>query len=278
MYKALTPGAIGLNVRFKDAAVPAAKAGFEGYWFNIGADGALLTAGETNELLAKTGLKAAGFDLPVEFRRDEATFKESLAKLHDCAKYAVEIGAKRCATWLSPSSAEVSYEDNFAFHARRLRKVCEVLEEYGILCGLEFVGTPSARAGAKHLFMYNLDRMLDLCSAIGTSNCGLLLDSWHWDMAGQTSADFAKFTAGQVALVHINDAPAGIPIDQQQDGVRTLPGETGVLRIAEFLGGLKKLGYDGPVLVEPFEKKLAGMNLEETLEVVMASINKVWPK
>ena len=35
--------------------------------------------------------------------------------------------------------------------------------------------------------------MLELCRAIGTGNMGILMDVWHWDMAGQTFEDFAKF-------------------------------------------------------------------------------------
>jgi len=251
MYKAIVPGCIGHGMTFRDAAEPAARAGFEGYWFNIKADSEM-PADETRDLLARTALRAAGFDLPVQFRADDAAFEADLARLGALARYAAEIGASRSATWILPSSNTLTYQENFAMHSARLRKVCEVLREYGILLGLEFVGPQTARRGAKYEFAHNLDQMLELCEDIGTGNCGLLLDAWHWDMAGQTRADFKKFSAGQVALVHINDAPDGIAPDEQIDSVRKLPGETGVLKISEFFGGLKSIGYDGPVLAEPF--------------------------
>ena len=277
MYKALSPGNIGHGKSFKDAAEAAAKAGYEGYWFYIEGDSEL-PLNETKELLAKTGLRAAGFSLPVEYRKDAATFEADFAKLEGYVRYAAEIGAKRCVTWVLPSSGTYSYAENFELHRSRLRQACEVLRDYDMVFGMEFIGPPKLRKGVKHEFIHNLDQMLELCDAIGTGNAGLLLDVWHWDMAGQTRDDFAKFTGAQVALVHINDAPAGIPVEEQEDLVRKLPGATGVLRIAEFFDGLKSIGYDGPVLVEPFEEKLREMTYEKALETVMDAINRVWPR
>ena len=277
MYKAISPGNIGHGLSFKSAAEVSARHGFTGFSFDIAGD-SVLPAEETKELLKKTGMRAAGFGLPVDFRGDRAVFESGLAELKNYARYAAEIGANRCVTWIMPSSDTVPYEENFIFHRDRLKKCCEILREYGVVFGMEFVGTPSARRNAKYDFIYNLDQMLDLCGAIGTGNAGLLLDVWHWDLAGQTKNDFKKLTNELVAYVHINDAPAGVPAEDQVDSVRGLPGETGVLKIADFFEGLLSIGYDGPVVAEPFEPKLAKMPYEEALSVVMDSINRVWPK
>lgn len=237
-----------------------------------------MAAEDVRGTLAKAGLKAAGFNLPVEFRGDAARFEDGLAKLRGYAEYAESIGAKRCITWIVPFSDALSYEENFKIHRDRLRKCCEVLGEHGILLGLEFVGPPKLRKGKKYSFVHNLDQALELCEAIGTENAGLLLDSFHWDLAGQVKEDFGKVSPDKVALVHINDAVAGLRADEQEDLVRRLPGETGVLRIGEFLGGLASIGYDGPVFVEPFEPKLSKMTFDEALKAVMDSMVKVWPK
>jgi len=277
MYKAFSPGNIGHGLSFKEAAQAGADAGYEGYWFWPDGD-FTIPLSEMKEILAKTGLKAAGFSLSVEYRTDEATFEKEFAKLEGHAQYAAEIGAKRCITWVFSFSDTYTYEENFELHRSRLKKCCEVLDKYGILFGMEYMGPPKLRRGVKYEFIHNLDQMLELVKAIGTPNAGLLLDAWHWDMSGQTRADFSKFTKDQVALVHIMDAPEGIPVEEQEDLVRRLPGATGVLKIAEFFDGLKSIGYDGPVLAEPFEKTLSDMPFEQALKVVMDSINKVWPK
>jgi sugar phosphate isomerase/epimerase len=275
MYKTIAPGCIGHHQSFKEAADACAKAGFEGYWFGIEGDSALSVT-ETNEILAKTGLRAAGFNLPIEFRKDQGTFEAGLPKFEEYVKYAAKIGAKRCVTWIISFSDTLPYKENFEIHRIRLKRCCEILREYGMVFGMEFLGPYSIRKGKKYDFIHNLDQILELCYAIGTGNCGILMDVWHWDLAGQTKDDFKKLTNGQVALAHINDAPAGIPAEEQIDSVRGLPGETGVLRIAEFFEGLRKIGYDGPVLAEPFEPKLGQMPFVEALKTVMDSIKQVW--
>jgi sugar phosphate isomerase/epimerase len=278
MYKALAPGCIGHGKLFKEAAEAASKAGFEGYWFGLEGDSSV-PVNETIELLEKYKLRAAGFNLPVEFRRDEAAFENGMSKFEDYVKYASKIGANRCATWIISFSETLEYKDNFDLHRSRLKKVAELLKEYGMIFGIEFLGPPKIRRGRKYDFIHSLDKMLELCDAIGTGNCGILMDVWHWDMAGQVRADFGLFKSpDQIALVHINDAPKGIPVEEQEDSVRGLPGETGVLRIAEFFDGLKSVGYEGPVLAEPFDKKLGEMTFEQALETTMNAINRVWPK
>ena len=49
----------------------------------------------------------------------------------------------------------------------------------------------------------------------------------------------------------LNDAPAGIPIDEQKDNTRDLPCATGVIDLKAFLGALVKIGYDGPRAPSP---------------------------
>ena len=83
--------------------------------------------------------------------------------------------------------------------------------------------------------------------------------------------------AEQIIHVHINDAPPGIPIDEQQDLVRELPGETGIIDIKGFLGLLRRIGYDGPVTVEPFKRELQDLPSDASrLAVVKASLDAVW--
>jgi sugar phosphate isomerase/epimerase len=79
-----------------------------------------------------------------------------------------------------------------------------------------------------------------------------------------------------VVYVHVNDAPAGVPVDEQVDNVRALPGETGVIDIAGFLQALQAIGYDGPVVPEPFKQELNTLPSDEarlqTVGTAMATI------
>lgn len=278
MYKTLAPDCIGHRVGLEESAPLAEKYGFDGIWFNIERD-AQMPVEKTKEILERYHLKAAGFGLPVEYRKDEETYRKDMEKLEEYVQYAAACGIHRCITWIIPASDELTYEENFNLHRERLGAAAEILKKYDISLGLEFLGPPKLRAGKKYEFIHTLDQMLELCRAIGTGNMGILMDVWHWDMAGQTFEDFAKFPdESWVVCAHIMDAPAGIPREEQEDVVRALPGSTGVLRIGEFFEGLKNMGYTGPVLAEPFVKELGEMEFEKAVAVVSEAIDKVWPK
>lgn len=107
-------------------------------------------------------------------------------------------------------------------------------------------------------------------------NIGFVLDSWHWYTAGESKDDLLSLRGKDVVSVDLNDAPAGIPIDQQIDGKRELPAATGVIDVKSFLGSLEKIGYDGPVRAEPFNEAVRQMRPEQALSVTMASLKKAF--
>ena len=118
--------------------------------------------------------------------------------------------------------------------------------------------------------------MLELCDAIGTGNMGLLLDAWHWYTSHGTLDELKKLKPEQVVHIHINDAPAGIPIDEQVDNVRCLPSETGVIDLVGFLKCLDAIGCEAPVTPEPFSKKLSTMTPLEAAKTTGELLIKVW--
>jgi sugar phosphate isomerase/epimerase len=118
--------------------------------------------------------------------------------------------------------------------------------------------------------------MLEMTEEIGP-NVGLLLDCWHWYTSHGELEQLAELNNEQIVYVHVNDAPLGIGIDEQMDGTRALPGETGVIPIGEFLSALASVGYDGPVVPEPFKAELKELPSDEArLKAVGASMVKIW--
>ncbi len=215
---------------------------------------------------------AAG--LPVDFRRDEAGFKAGLDQLPETAKRLQQAGITRIATWLMPSHQTLTYTANFRQHARRLRETAKVLGDHGLRLGLEYVGPKTSWTRTQHPFIHTMAEMKDLIAEIDLDDVGFLLDSWHWYTASETEADLLTLTNGDIVCCHLNDAPAGIPVDQQQDNSRELPCATGVIDMKAFLGALVKIGYDGPVLIEPFYRPLREMPKEKALAVTAAAMKK----
>ena len=137
-----------------------------------------------------------------------------------------------------------------------------ILAEHGIRFGLEYVGPKTLWDSKQYSFAHTMEQMGELCRAIG-DNMGFLLDSWHWYTSHETVADLRTLSADQVVDVHVNDAPVDVAIDEQVDNVRDLPGATGEIDIAAFLGALQEMGYDDltPIQEKAIPEILAGRDL-----------------
>jgi sugar phosphate isomerase/epimerase len=278
MYTCLSPGAIGIRTALPDALKLAAAAGFEGLEFSIGEAAGLAEqhgVEYVKDLFAGAGLRVGNWGLPVEFRRDDTAYQADMQKLPRLAHLAQQLGATRCATWLLPFSDELRFMEHFDVMTGRLRPAAQILADHGVRLGLEFVGPRTLRQGHKFSFISTMEGMLGLCAAIGTGNVGLLLDSFHWYTAHGTAQDIASLRNQDVVLVHLNDGVAGKGPDEQQDLVRALPGETGVIDLTTFLGGLRAIGYDGPVVVEPFSDRLKAMSPADAAAATRQALRQV---
>lgn len=274
MFKSLSPGAIGVRVSsLAEGLELAGRHGFEGYHFNIG-EAADLGATHVQDLAEAAGVRLSAWGFPLSFRGDAEEFESSLKELPRLAEAAGALDVRRTSTWIMPASDELTYEESFRLHVDRLKPAAAILADCGIRLGLEYVGPDTSRQGKKHEFAHTMAQMLELCRAAGP-NVGFLLDAWHWYTSRETADDLRRLSAEQVVDVHVNDAPDK-PVAEQIDNVRALPGETGVIDIATFLGTLEQIGYDGPVMVEPFSDRVRQMAAEEACATVAAALASVW--
>jgi sugar phosphate isomerase/epimerase len=154
--------------------------------------------------------------------------------------------------------------------------VASVLGDRGLRFGLEYVGPKTSWSAAIYPFVHTMAEARELIAEIGKDNVGLVLDSWHWYTAHETEADLLKLSNKDIVACDLNDAPAGIPVDQQIDSKRDLPATTGVIDLKAFLGALQKIGYDGPVRAEPFKAELRQMPKEQALGLTAESMRKAF--
>lgn len=274
----LVCGSIGVSANQTEAIDLAARHGFE----SVGVD-AHFIAGLPEEKLAelKQSLKSKGLvfgaaGLPVEFRRDQLRFEESLRALPSVAAGLQRAGLDRISTWLTPCSDDLTYLENFRQHASRLREVAKILKEHQVRLGLEYVGPKTAWSSRRYPFIHTMAEMKELIGEINTGNVGLQLDSWHWWNAGETAADILSLNGAEVIAIDLNDAPAGIPKEQQVDNHRELPCATGVIDVAAFLNALNQIGYDGPVRAEPFNQAVNHMSKDNACAAAAASLKKAF--
>lgn len=275
MFRSLDPGAIGVTAPFEQSMDWAVKYGFEGISFPVGY---ALEKGVAcvKEAFASRNLKPSVFGLSVDYRSDDAAFRSTFPQLATEAACASQAGVTRCSTWVLPGRKEMSDSDYFNLLKVRLGECARVLAGHGIRLGLEFLGPKTLRQslGLAADGLYSAERMLDLVAAIGVPGTGLLLDAWHWHTSGGTTAVFSSLSNELVVDVHVNDAPAGLSLDELIDNKRCLPGATGVIDLAGFADGLRKIGYDGPVAVEPFSEELNALPDEQAVSVTAQALSR----
>ena len=274
----LSCGALGIKATQREAIDYAAQFGFD----VVDADGRYLAGLSETDLAQfrdfmaskKIGWAMAG--LPVDFRRDDAAFSDGLKTFPAYALALQRAGVRRVTTWLTPASAQRTYLVNFRTHAQRLREIARVLNDCNIRLGMEYVGPKTSWSSQRFPFIHTMAEMKELMAEMNQPNVGFVLDSWHWYNAGESKDDLLTLRGKDVISVDLNDAPSGIPVDQQMDGKRELPAATGVIDAKAFLGTLEKIGYDGPVRAEPFNEAVRRMAPDAALAATMASLKKAF--
>jgi len=281
MFRNIAPEAIGISAEWRGVLPLAREAGFQGVDLNLD-QVAKMVAEESvdtvKELLANSHLRAGGWGLPVACFGTDENFRSGLATLPQKAKLASELGSSWCYTWVLSWIDDLTFDELFEKLTRRFRAVAEVLKDYGQRIGLEFLEPKTLRDGHQGEFIHTMDGMLELCDAIAVGNVGLLLDSWHWHTSRGTVDDLKRLSAGDVVYVHVNDAPAGVEVDELVDNRRKLPGETGVIDLVGFLRVLSDIGYDGPVTPEPFSKRIAELPDDEAARETGHALLRVWQR
>lgn len=277
-FNNLSMGRIGHKAAFREAMDLAARHGFEGLDPDAGYF-ATLSDDEMKKLLDELkaqNLRLGAAGLPVDFRKDNATFNEGLAKLPGVAKTLQRAGVWRVSTYILSFNNELTYLQNFRQHAVRLRACAEILKDHGQKLGLEYVGPKTSWTSQKHPFIHTLSETKELIVAIGTGNVGIQLDSWHWWNAEETAEDLLALRNENIITVDLNDAPTGIPREKQMDLSRELPAATGMIPVKEFLDALRRSGYDGPVHAEPFNAALRAMPREKAVAATAAAMKKAF--
>lgn len=227
-------------------------------------------------LLQKHGMQISSANLPFHpTQLDDDAFAAAMEALPAQAAALSAVGCTRCIIWIFPASDTLTKEENYAFHVKRLSAAAAVLKAYGMRLGLEFIGPYTGRKGKKYVFLYTAEEMLKLAKDCG-DNVGLLFDAYHWYTGAHNKDVFDHIPDEScIVSVHVNDAPVGDPLELP-DSPRALPGETGMVDIACVINGLRKLGYTGPVIAEPFSPKLAAMETDdEKVACIKACMDKI---
>lgn len=223
------------------------------------------------ELKLKAGFLSGGLNPAMA---DEAAFKTAMNGFNDVCAFAAAFGCPRLMFRLN-SSAAIPKDEWRKMALDRARAMSVIMDRHQVKMGIEFSGPMHYRTQFKYETIYRVRETLEFCKEAGP-NWGLVLDSWHWYLAGGTYEDILAVGKSRIVAVHVSDAPKMAPEDVK-DLVRLLPGE-GVSPLTRFFAGLKKVGYEGHISPEPLGRFSADISADQagrmTLAATLAEMKK----
>jgi sugar phosphate isomerase/epimerase len=270
-------GSIGHVVPFPDSCRLARQFGFDA----VNADRRFLKAHGPDRavgLMKQYRLKPAGFAFSAAFNAcfTDVEFEQSLAPFERDLSLCREAGFTRCVGYVQPSSDTLNYYDHFALLCRRMKRIKPLLESYGVRLGLEFIGPTTMRRQRRFDFIHTLDGIRALIAAAGSQRCvGIKLDAFHWYTSGAGLLDIEKLSAEEIVYVEVNDALKG-NYDRftSPEFQRELPGATGIIDLTGMLNQLDAIGFQGPIVVEPWNAQLREMPPPDAIEQTKRSLDR----
>lgn len=259
LFNTLSPGMIGIHgLALRQSIDLAQRTGFQGVTFDIQEAKRIADVegvDRVKAMFSDAGLRPATWGPGVDWPNDELRDRQ-IEEMKPFWALARELGATNVTTGIMPANNERPYDEQYEYLITRLRPFAAALDEFGIRIGIEFITPKTLRDRFTYQFIYKMTDMLAFARDVGTGNVGLLFDLWHHYCAHGTVEDMDVLTADDVQMVHTNDAPKGLEIDEQQDLSRELPMATGVIPAVAMIRKLKEIGCDCAVAVEPFNEPL----------------------
>jgi sugar phosphate isomerase/epimerase len=192
--------------------------------------------------LDASGIAGCASPLPIELREDVHTFESGFERFRRLVATAAEIGIRTMHRSI-PASTDREPREYVEVLRQRWARCAAVTREHDITLAVEPLGTLYRRRAGRYELFSRLGDVHDFARSCGPG-VGLLLDSWHWHLAGSTAQEIVD-SGERIAHVHVADVPDA-PAETLRDTERALPGD-GVVDFESFFAALDKAGYEGTV-------------------------------
>lgn len=126
----------------------------------------------------------------------------------------------------------------------------------------EHVGAPVGLEFLPYSTISTADRALEIVSAAGHANAGIVIDTWHVARGGTPVGSIAALPADRIVNVELNDVEPqpGPDLGLETIDARRYPGE-GALDTEGFMRAIRATGYDRPFGVEVISREQRALDL-----------------
>jgi len=150
----------------------------------------------------------------------------------------------------------------------RFQKLRALAANYSFHMGFEPLGFPNNS-------VRTIEQAMEIFDAAEQDNLpqsGLIIDTFHFFLAGQTAEDLQKIPIDRLWLVHFDDCVEK-PLEELQDADRVWPGE-GFFDLTGIMNALEVMHYDGFISLELFNPSYWKQEPSSTAEAAFQSLQK----
>jgi 2-keto-myo-inositol isomerase len=174
---------------------------------------------------------------------DDGKRKAALADLEAEMKLMAALGCRRIAA--PPAGVSRDKPIDIQAAAVRYREILTLGRKYNVMPQLEFWGASGT--------LYNLSQALAIAAAANDRDARILPDVYHLFRGGSGFEGLNLVNGKVIEIIHMNDYPAGKPVNEQNDSDRVYPGD-GAAPIKQVLRDLKNIGGTKVLSLELFNK------------------------
>jgi sugar phosphate isomerase/epimerase len=147
--------------------------------------------------------------------------------------------------------------------SRRFAELLEIGSSMGVLPSMEFLGFVD---GVK-----SVASAWAIASGTGEPRATVVADVFHMMRGGGSVDDLLLLSGNHLACFHINDLPAEPDPHTQKDEDRVMVGD-GIANLPRVIANLRAIGYDGPLSLELFNRRLWS---QDPLHVVQQGLERI---
>ncbi len=247
-YSLNTATISGNNAGVKKYIDTAARAGYDGIELWVRDIRSYLkeghAVGELKKYINDSGIKvedAIGF--ATWLSRDDTKRKAGVEEMKSDMELMASLGCTRIA---APSSGVSGDEALDLFLAgEQYRSLIALGRQTGVMPQLEFWGASP--------YLFHIGQAAMICAIAADPDVHILADVFHLFRGGSGFEALNMFRGDVLEVFHMNDYPAGIPREEQQDSDRVYPGD-GIAPMKQILTSLAAMGGEKVLSVEVFNK------------------------
>lgn len=137
--------------------------------------------------------------------------------------------------WGAPFGTDgLDKEAHFRRSTESMKEVMDTAEKYDVDCNMEAVNR------FEHFLINTAEEAMDYVNEVNDPHCKILLDTYHMNIEEDSFTKAIERVGDKLGLLHIGE------------NNRKPPGQGGHLPWDEIFSSVKKIGYEGKIVMEPF--------------------------